>query len=32
MNNGEIIIYKNEDGLPAIDVAMQNNTVWLTQE
>jgi len=32
MNNGEIIIYKNEDGLPAIDVAMQNDTVWLSQQ
>ncbi|QPH38812.1 virulence protein RhuM/Fic/DOC family protein [Pedobacter endophyticus] len=31
MNKGEIIIYKNDMGLPAIEVALQGETVWLTQ-
>ena len=30
--HGEIIIYQTEDGLTKIDVNMQNETVWLTQE
>ena len=29
---GEIIIYQTEDGLTKIDVNMQDETVWLTQE
>lgn len=31
-NHGEIIIYQTEDGLTKIDVSMQDETVWLTQE
>ncbi|MGI6108385.1 MAG: virulence RhuM family protein [Eubacteriaceae bacterium] len=31
-NRGEIIIYRTEDGLTKIDVSMQDETVWLTQE
>jgi hypothetical protein len=31
-NHGEIIIYQTEDGLTKIDVSMQAETVWLTQE
>lgn len=31
-NHGEIIIYQTEDGLTKIDVNMQDETVWLTQE
>ena len=31
-NRGEIIIYQTEDGLTKIDVNMQDETVWLTQE
>jgi hypothetical protein len=30
--HGEIIIYQTEDGLTKIDVNMQDETVWLTQE
>lgn len=29
---GEILIYQTEDGLTKIDVNMQDETVWLTQE
>lgn len=29
---GEIIIYQTEDGLTSIDVKMQDETVWLTQQ
>ncbi len=29
-NNGEIIIYQEENGLTKIDVKMKNETVWLT--
>lgn len=32
MNNGEIIIYQSEDGKIKLDVRLENNTVWLTQE
>jgi hypothetical protein len=32
MNNSEIIIYKTKDGKTKIDVKMENDTVWLTQE
>ena len=31
-NKSEIIIYQTEDGLTKIDVNMQDETVWLTQE
>lgn len=31
-NHGEMLIYQTEDGLTKIDVNMQNETVWLTQE
>lgn len=31
-NHGEILIYQTEDGLTKIDVNMQDETVWLTQE
>ena len=31
-NNGEIIIYQSEDGKIRLDVRLENNTVWLTQE
>lgn len=32
MNTGEILIYKNQDGNLKIDVRLQDETVWLTQE
>ncbi|RBQ04542.1 virulence protein RhuM/Fic/DOC family protein [Pedobacter miscanthi] len=32
MVKDEIIIYKNEEGLPTIDVVFGNDTVWLTQQ
>lgn len=31
-NRGEMLIYQTEDGLTKIDVNMQDETVWLTQE
>ncbi|NLW43451.1 MAG: virulence RhuM family protein [Tissierellia bacterium] len=31
-NNGEIIIYQSEDGLTHIDVKLEDETIWLTQE
>ena len=31
-NYGEMLIYQTEDGLTKIDVNMQDETVWLTQE
>lgn len=31
-NHGKMIIYQTEDGLTKIDVNMQDETVWLTQE
>jgi hypothetical protein len=31
-NQGEIIIYQTEDGLTKIDVNLQDETIWLTQE
>ena len=31
-HKGEIIIYKTEDGQTAIDVRLQEDTVWLTQK
>lgn len=30
--NGDIIIYKTDDGLTKIDVKVQNETVWLSQQ
>ena len=30
--NGDIIIYKTEDGLTKIDVKIENETVWLSQQ
>ena len=30
--NGDIIIYQTEDGLTKIDVKLQNETVWLSQQ
>ncbi len=32
MNNGEIIIYQNPDGNIKIDVRLEEETVWLTQD
>jgi hypothetical protein len=32
MNNVEIFIYRTEDGLPAIDVKLAEDTIWLTQQ
>lgn len=31
-NNGEIIIYQSEDGSAKIDVRIQDDTVWLSQQ
>lgn len=31
-NSGEIIIYQTEDGLTKIDVKLEEETIWLTQE
>ena len=31
-NPGEIIIYQTDDGLTNINVKMQDETVWLTQQ
>ena len=31
-SNGDIIIYQTEDGLTKIDVKVQNETVWLSQQ
>ena len=31
-NNGDILIYQSEDGLTHIDVRMEQETVWLTQQ
>ena len=30
--NGDIIIYQTEDGLTEIDVKVENETVWLSQQ
>ncbi len=32
VDQGEIIIYQSEDGLTHIDVKIENETVWLTQQ
>ena len=31
-SNGDIIIYQTEDGLTKIDVKIENETVWLSQQ
>ena len=30
-DKGEIIIYQGTDGMPSIEVKVQDETVWLTQ-
>ena len=30
--NGDIIIYQTDDGLTKIDVKVENETVWLSQQ
>ena len=32
MNNNQIIMYQTEDGLTKIDVTLENETVWLSQD
>jgi hypothetical protein len=32
MNNSEILLYQNPDGNIKIDVRLEDETVWLTQE
>jgi len=32
MNNSEILIYRNPDGTIKIDVRLEEDTVWLSQE
>ena len=32
MNNTDMIIYENQDGNIKIDVRLEDETVWLTQE
>jgi hypothetical protein len=32
MNKGDIILYQNQDGNIKIDVRLEDETVWLTQE
>jgi hypothetical protein len=32
MNNSEIVLYQSADGAIKIDVILENETVWLTQE
>ena len=32
MNTGEILIYQNQEGNIKIDVRLQEETVWLTQD
>ncbi len=31
MNNGEIVLYQNQDGQIKLDVRLEDETVWLTQ-
>ena len=31
-NKGEVIIYQSEDGNVKLDVHLENETVWLTQQ
>lgn len=30
--NGDIIIYQTDDGLTKVDVRVENETVWLSQQ
>ena len=30
--NGDVIIYQTDDGLTKIDVRVENETVWLSQQ
>lgn len=32
METGEIVIYQSQEGKPAIDVRLQNDTIWLNQK
>ena len=32
MNTSDILIYQNQDGSIKIDVRLEDETVWLTQE
>lgn len=32
MNAGEILIYQNQEGNIKVDVRLEEETVWLTQE
>lgn len=32
MNTGEILIYQNQEGSVKVDVRLEEETVWLTQE
>ena len=32
MDNNQIIIYQTEDGLTKIDVTLEDETVWLSQD
>ena len=32
LGNGDILIYQSEDGRTHIDVRMEQETVWLTQQ
>ena len=31
INNGEIVLYQNQDGQIKLDVRLEDETVWLTQ-
>ena len=31
-NKGEIFIYQSDDGIVQLDVRLENETVWLTQD
>lgn len=31
-NSGEIIIYQSDDGLTQVDVKLEDETIWLTQQ
>ena len=32
MNNNELLIYESSDGKIKLDISLENETVWLTQE
>ena len=32
LNKGEIIIYKSDDGSVSLDVKLEQDTIWLTQD